>query len=536
MFYLHRCKIVINKYFNSEQSGISLEFKNFNKMKKIQLFLSALLMLISFSFNTNAQNWGNITSGSLTYTKNNVGIGAAAMPADAWLHIYGLTSTVAGTCITAGGSVPSLVTGYTNPELWLDRAFVGGYSTCHANYTPNFMQVGYSPGYMSPGILDVINPSGWLGILTIKPTEPLDVNGNGLIRSSLTVNLNESVGGNLTVTKNATIGQTLTVNGALINLNNAVDNSYRNLNGNTTAGVLSMSAKTASNNGSNIELYGPTHGAGTSDNRSGAIHFCSYGTSNNNGHVFLNFNGSTYTQLMDITNDGSVTVAKNVYAQGGIVDLTMPGDAGWRSVEANTANQGISIAAGGSANPGPGIAIYGHTSTWAGGGRAGDIYYASYGDASGSANYGHLFLNQPNPSGTSYTAAMGIQKNGKVVIGQDLLWNTAWGTNRTPDGYLLYVEKGILTEKLKVANGTDGANWSDFVFNNDYQLMPLNKVESYVKENKHLPEIPSASDVTKDGIDVASMDAKLLQKIEELTLYVIQQQKEIDELKQQQKH
>jgi hypothetical protein len=61
--------------------------------------------------------------------------------------------------------------------------------------------------------------------------------------------------------------------------------------------------------------------------------------------------------------------------------------------------------------------------------------------------------------------------------------------------------------------------------------MPLSKVESYVKTNKHLPEIPSANEVAKDGIDVAAMDAKLLQKIEELTLYVIQQQKQIDEQK-----
>ncbi len=69
--------------------------------------------------------------------------------------------------------------------------------------------------------------------------------------------------------------------------------------------------------------------------------------------------------------------------------------------------------------------------------------------------------------------------------------------------------------------------------------MPLGKLADYVNANKHLPEIPSASEVAKDGIDVASMDAKLLQKIEELTLYAInqqkeieQQQKEIDELKQ----
>jgi len=64
--------------------------------------------------------------------------------------------------------------------------------------------------------------------------------------------------------------------------------------------------------------------------------------------------------------------------------------------------------------------------------------------------------------------------------------------------------------------------------------MPLNKVADYVKENKHLPDVPSAADVKKEGIDLGSMDAKLLKKIEELTLYVIQQQKQIDELQKKQ--
>ena len=74
----------------------------------------------------------------------------------------------------------------------------------------------------------------------------------------------------------------------------------------------------------------------------------------------------------------------------------------------------------------------------------------------------------------------------------------------------------------------------DYVFNKNYKLMPLNKVADYVKENKHLPDVPSAADVKKEGIDLGSMDAKLLKKIEELTLYVIQQQKQIDELQKKQ--
>ena len=66
-----------------------------------------------------------------------------------------------------------------------------------------------------------------------------------------------------------------------------------------------------------------------------------------------------------------------------------------------------------------------------------------------------------------------------------------------------------------------------------FALTPLTEVAQYVDKNKHLPNVPSQEEVNKEGIDVAKMDAKLLQRIEELYLYVIQQQKEIDELKKQ---
>jgi len=70
------------------------------------------------------------------------------------------------------------------------------------------------------------------------------------------------------------------------------------------------------------------------------------------------------------------------------------------------------------------------------------------------------------------------------------------------------------------------------VFENDYSLMPLHQLESFVKENKHLPEVMSAEEFKKDGYSLGKMDDVLLRKVEELTLYIIQQQKEIDGLKE----
>lgn len=100
----------------------------------------------------------------------------------------------------------------------------------------------------------------------------------------------------------------------------------------------------------------------------------------------------------------------------------------------------------------------------------------------------------------------------------------------TTNSYRLIVQDGIITEKVKVAlKGT--ADWADYVFEPSYQLMPLEKVESFVKENKHLPNVPSAEEMSKNGLDVSQTSAKLMEKIEELTLYMIEMNKEIKALK-----
>jgi len=87
--------------------------------------------------------------------------------------------------------------------------------------------------------------------------------------------------------------------------------------------------------------------------------------------------------------------------------------------------------------------------------------------------------------------------------------------------------KTIQAEELNLK--TD--NMADFVFENSYKLLSLEQVEQFVTENKHLPGIPSAEEVMENGINVAEMNGLLLQKIEELTLYVIGLKKENELLK-----
>ena len=77
--------------------------------------------------------------------------------------------------------------------------------------------------------------------------------------------------------------------------------------------------------------------------------------------------------------------------------------------------------------------------------------------------------------------------------------------------------------------------WSDKVFEKNYPLMSLSKVDKFIQQNKHLPGVPAAEEVVKQGVKVDEMVSKLLEKVEELTLYTIQQQKEIDALKREMK-
>jgi len=127
-------------------------------------------------------------------------------------------------------------------------------------------------------------------------------------------------------------------------------------------------------------------------------------------------------------------------------------------------------------------------------------------------------------SGWSLTGAGHLQNgnSGGVVIGP--------GIAKTPAGYRLYVADGILTEKVKVAI-KDTGEWADYVFGKNYRLRPLNEVEQHIQQKGHLPGIPSAQQVVEEGVDLGKMNAKLLEKVEELTLYLIEQQKQIQQLK-----
>ncbi|MCZ8354642.1 MAG: hypothetical protein O9340_07900 [Cyclobacteriaceae bacterium] len=107
--------------------------------------------------------------------------------------------------------------------------------------------------------------------------------------------------------------------------------------------------------------------------------------------------------------------------------------------------------------------------------------------------------------------------------------NVAIGTN-DPKGYKLAVAGKLVAEEVNVKLR---GNWPDYVFDSKYQLPTLPELENYLFKNKHLPNVPSAQDVSDKGIELGEMNKILLQKIEELTLYVIELDKRNTELKRE---
>ncbi len=135
---------------------------------------------------------------------------------------------------------------------------------------------------------------------------------------------------------------------------------------------------------------------------------------------------------------------------------------------------------------------------------------------------------QGNPTGLivkqTITGSASATDYPDVIVGIGVKPNFGSGT------YRLFVKDGIRTERVKVdlaaANG-----WADFVFDESYKLRSLEEVEKFIKTNKHLPDVPSEKEIKKEGYELTEMHKIQMQKIEELTLYLIELKKENDALK-----
>ncbi len=192
-------------------------------------------------------------------------------------------------------------------------------------------------------------------------------------------------------------------------------------------------------------------------------------------------------------------------------------------------------------------------------GSTGRSYFATYPTGAGGANAYSMEVGGTNPTSTSGQATVFLHHHG--VIAHQLRYTNGslyleaagngYGTSSTPNFFVggkigvgttspdekLTVKGKIHAEEIRVDLSVPGP---DYVFESTYALPSIDDVKSYIKANKHLPEIPSAKEMETNGVQVGEMNLLLLKKIEELTLYVIdlkeqndKQNKEIDALKKQ---
>jgi hypothetical protein len=146
----------------------------------------------------------------------------------------------------------------------------------------------------------------------------------------------------------------------------------------------------------------------------------------------------------------------------------------------------------------------------------------------GNQSSGKLIANHALGVGTEDFGQNGAEFTASVFGKTWLNGDVLIGTKNSADPPVKLMVNGVIhTKEVKI---TQNPVWADFVFKEGYQLKPLIDVEEFISLNSHLPGIPSEADIQREGLDLAKMTPLLLQKIEEMTLYLIQQEKRIAEL------
>ncbi|WP_316810309.1 tail fiber protein [Pedobacter heparinus] len=271
------------------------------------------------------------------------------------------------------------------------------------------------------------------------------------------------------------------------------------------------------NNPTSIRIIGQNDPVGIVSARNISFDFISAGKA----QIQAYRNGSMGTTLQFLTNDdtdplgGTPSVRMQISKNGNVgIGTTSPGQPLTVPIISNA--QGISLGTYSSLLAGQFafIGITGADGTFNGGNLS----------STDNGSAGMAIVHTSGGTGNSAEIAFVTHNNGhdsRERLRIDRFGNIGIGTTTPSDK--LAVNGKIRAQEIKV----ETANWPDYVFAKDYKLPSLQQTENHIKEKGHLPGIPSATEVKANGIDLGEMNAKLLQKIEELTLHLIDMNKKI---------
>lgn len=449
------------------------------KTNKItQLFIAFCLTLITLS--TNAQT-SQVVYNNPEHTSGSLTLSAADCTSQWWYYDWVITVPV---------NTPIKVTTQLNYEAYLDVY----------TYSAGINQYAFSGDQPNTTTTRIITTNGsiyiycedWYGInptsnvftitfevdsMSYSPTNDLHVPGNLSTASGLDVFGNTNLQGNTRINNRLGVGNS-TYDAKMYVYNYNQDNYA----------IRSYSYKTSTS--STYGLYS------SATNNTGNV----YG-------IYSNVSGVTGKKWAGYFNGGDVAI------MGGNTGIGVNDPKGILQVRGTYDNSWIYF------SPNAGMSTttkykpkvnYGLAFTWNYSGSDGESIINYSGESSSSR------LDFTSFNGTDLITEMTL-KRGSLGI----------GTIQIPDSFKLAVAGKIIAEEVVVKVQSNW--WPDYVFHQDYRLKPLHEVEQFVRTNKHLPSIPSAAQVEEKGLSMGEMQNKLLQKVEELTLYIIEQQKQIDQ-------